>query len=132
MKYQALSSDISLMELQQAYHCQRHFTKMSTIIVKTETCHLHQITEKTFLICHRRIVARQMKILFFVYHTGVRDEERIYIVVSQDTLQFLADSEHWYADGTFRICPKIFCQLYTIHGQRDGRISPCVFSFFVK
>ena len=69
---------------------------------------------------------------FFVYHTGVRDEERIYIVVSQDTLQFLADSEHWYADGTFRICPKIFCQLYTIHGQRDGRISPCVFSFFVK
>ena len=43
-------------------------------------------------------------------------------------MQFLADSEHWYADVTFRVCPEIFFQLYTIHGQRDGRIFPCVFS----
>ena len=44
-------------------------------------------------------------------------------------MHFLADSEHWYADGAFRVCPEIFFQLYAIHGQRDRRIFPCVFSF---
>ena len=29
---------------------------MSIIFIKTETCHLHQSTEKTFLICHKHIV----------------------------------------------------------------------------
>ena len=35
--------------------------------------------------------------------------------------------EHWYADGTFKVCPEIFFQLYTMHGQRDRRTFPCVF-----
>ena len=67
---------------------------------------------------------------FLVYDSGVEDEERIFLFASQDALQFLADSEHWYADGTFKVCPEISFQLYTIHGQRDGRIFPCVFSLF--
>ena len=66
--------------------------------------------------------------LFLVYDSGVGDEERIFIFASQGALQFLADSEHWYADGTFRVCVEIFFQLYTVYGQRDGRIFPCVFS----
>ena len=65
---------------------------------------------------------------FLVYDSGLGDEERIFIFASQDALQFLADSEHWYADGTFRVCLETFFQLYTIHGQRDGRIFPCIFS----
>ena len=65
---------------------------------------------------------------FLVYDSGVGDKVRILIFASQDALQFLADSEHWYAVGTFRVCLEIFFQLYTIHGQSDGRIFPCVFS----
>ena len=42
--------------------------------------------------------------------------------------QFLAESGHWYADGTFKVCPELFFQLYIVHGQRGGRISPCVFA----
>ena len=53
------------MELQQTCHRYRHFVEMSTILVKTETCHSHQLTEKTFLICYRRIVPRQMEIPFW-------------------------------------------------------------------
>ena len=60
---------------------------------------------------------------FLVCDSGVGDEERIFIFVSQDALQFLADSEHWYADGMFKVCPEISFQFY-IHGQRDGRILP--------
>ena len=35
---------------------------MSAILVKIKTIHLYQLTEKTFLIYHRRIVPRQMEI----------------------------------------------------------------------
>ena len=65
---------------------------------------------------------------FLVYDSGVGDEVRIFTFASQDASQFLGDSEHWYADGTFSVCPGVFFQLYTIHGQCDGRIFPCVFS----
>ena len=67
---------------------------------------------------------------FLVYDSGVGDEKRIFIFASQDALQFLADSKHWYANGTFKVCPEIFFQLYTVYGQCDGRIFPCVFSLF--
>ena len=40
----------------------------------------------------------------------------------------MADSEHWYADGTCKVCPEVFYQLYTVHGQRNGRIFHCVFA----
>ena len=35
---------------------------------------------------------------------------------SQDALQFMADSSHRYADGTFMVCPEIFfnCILYMV------------------
>ena len=53
--------------------------------------------------------------LFLVYDSGAGDEERILVFASQDALQFLADSEHWYADGTFKVCPEIFFQLYILY-----------------
>ena len=61
-----------------------------------------------------------------------RNEERISVFASQDALQFLADSEQWYADGIFRVYPEIFFQLYTMHGQRDGIISLSMFSLLPK
>ena len=66
---------------------------------------------------------------FLVYDGGVGDKQRIFIFASQDALQVSAESEHWYADGTFRVCPKMFSQLYTIHDQSDGRVFPNVFAF---
>ena len=36
--------------------------------------------------------------------------------------QLLRESEHWYADGAFKVCPEILYQLYTIHVQRHGQI----------
>ena len=42
---------------------------------------------------------------FLMYDSGVGDEDRIFIFASQGALHFLEDSEHWYADGKFRVCP---------------------------
>ena len=54
---------------------------------------------------------------FLIYDSGVGDQERKFIFASEIGLQLLRESEHWYVDGTFKVCPEIFYQLYTIHGQ---------------
>ena len=42
---------------------------------------------------------------FLVFDSGVGDPERIFIFASEGR-QFLIESEHWYADGTFKVCPE--------------------------
>ena len=61
---------------------------------------------------------------FVIYDSGVGDQEQIFIFSSEIWLQLLRESEHWYTDGTFKFCPEIFYQLYTIHGQRNGQFFP--------
>ena len=64
---------------------------------------------------------------FLIYDSGIGDQERMFIFASEIGLQLLRESEHWYADGTFKVSPEIFYQFYTIHGQRNGQIFPVVF-----
>ena len=48
------------------------------------------------------------------------------IFAADNDLQFLAQSNHWFADGTFRVTPDGFNQMYTIHGFYDDHVFPCV------
>ena len=43
-------------------------------------------------------------------------------------LRLLAQSQHWYADGTFKTVPPLFTQLYTIHGIFNNNIVPLIFA----
>ena len=65
---------------------------------------------------------------FLLFDSGVGDAERILLFSSQQGLQFLSNSQHWYADGTFKVCPEVFFQVYTVHAQQGGRIFPCSFA----
>ena len=49
----------------------------------------------------------------------VLEMKREFLFSNHSFCNFWADSEHWYADGTFRVCPEFFFQLHTLHGQRD-------------
>jgi len=49
-----------------------------------------------------------------LYDSG-RDENRVLIFGCDDLLDGLARSKLWLADGTFKVVPSIFFQLYTIH-----------------
>ena len=64
---------------------------------------------------------------FMTFDSGTGDHERMFIFASELGLQCLAESKHWYTDGTFKVSPELFFQLYTIHGQQRGSIFPCVF-----
>ena len=50
------------------------------------------------------------------------------IFAAGNDLQFLAQSNHWFADGTFRVTPDGFIQMYTIHGFYDDQEFPCVYA----
>ena len=50
------------------------------------------------------------------------------IFAAQADLDFLAQCSHWFADGTFRVTPQGFDQLYTLHGFSRGAVYPCVYA----
>ena len=65
---------------------------------------------------------------FLRYDSGIGDDGRILIFASDQGLELLSNSEHWFCDGTFKVCPEIFYQVYTIHALVNGRVLPCLFA----
>lgn len=53
---------------------------------------------------------------------------RILIWATERNLDLLAQSRHWYADGTFKTVPPLFRQLYTIHGVQYHNVIPSIFA----
>ena len=43
-------------------------------------------------------------------------------------LSNLAQSLHWSSDGTFKVVPGLFGQLYTIHASLRDQVVPCVYA----
>ena len=55
------------------------------------------------------------------------NNQRILIFGTNQTLDILQRSDHWYCDGTFKSSPALFDQLFIIHGQFRESILPLVF-----
>ena len=55
-------------------------------------------------------------------------EDRMIIFASNDGLGILGECEEILIDGTFKITPLIFSQLYTIHGVHRNAVFPLVFA----
>ena len=51
-----------------------------------------------------------------------------HVFSTRDNLRLLAESEDWFADGTFDVAPGLFQQLYTIHCRCYGVMLPLVFA----
>ena len=47
-------------------------------------------------------------------------------------LSLLQESLSWYADGTFKVVPEQFFQLYTIHAEKGSTIIPCIYALLTK
>ena len=65
--------------------------------------------------------------LIFDSSAGAADQ--IIAFASVQARQLFTESKNRYADGTFKVCPPDFYQLYTFHTQRGGRIFSCIFVF---
>ena len=56
---------------------------------------------------------------FLLYDSGsVAENSRIIIFGTQCNVETLNTSSVWLADGTFKVAPKLFYQLYVIHESR--------------
>ena len=64
----------------------------------------------------------------FLYFDSGNVENRIMIFSTQRNLQLLAESQHWYADGTFKTVPLSFFLLYTLHGLKENISLPLVYA----
>ena len=56
-----------------------------------------------------------------------QDEDMV-ILTTNNNLRVLADCHTLFMDGTFKVAPRIYQQLWTIHGQYQGYIVPLVFA----
>lgn len=54
----------------------------------------------------------------FVKHCSTfAENEYIIILTTAENLYYLSKSEYWLGDGTFKRSPRLFAQIYSIHGQ---------------
>ena len=64
---------------------------------------------------------------FLYYDNSHEAEERVIIFSTEDHLHRLATCDTWCMDGTFSVAPRLFHQLYVIHGQIDNVFLPLVY-----
>ena len=64
---------------------------------------------------------------FLFFDIGVGDVNRMFIFATNDGIDMLANSSQWFGDGTFKLWPQIFSQIYTIDALVNHEVLPCVF-----
>ena len=81
------------------------------------------------IIKDRHFIIPTEKSDFCLFDNGVRDRERILICGDRANVQALrVHNSLWLCDGTFKICPMQFYQLYTIRIQIGGFFPPCLYA----
>lgn len=54
-------------------------------------------------------------------------EDRILMFSTTENFQLLKQYRHWMVDGTFDICPRFFCQLFSVHAIIHSSNVPLVY-----
>lgn len=54
------------------------------------------------------------------FFLGDISEENDWMLIfyKNQSIELLAESKHWFADGTFKTAPCFFWRLYTVHGLK--------------
>ena len=65
--------------------------------------------------------------LFLQHDSGEDDEQRILVFATESGLDDLLQASFWAGDGTFKPCPDVYFQLFTLHVQNGKFSIPRVF-----
>lgn len=65
---------------------------------------------------------------FLLWDSGREDNDRIIVFGTNSNLTLLKEFTNWCADGTFKVSPTLFLQLYTIHALIDSKAIPLIFA----
>ncbi|CAF3062688.1 unnamed protein product [Rotaria socialis] len=63
----------------------------------------------------------------FVLH----EDEKLIIFTTGTNLSVLKTCKHWFVDGTFKVCPEDFYQMFTLHGLYKSQVIPLVYGLLV-
>ncbi|CAF1109935.1 unnamed protein product [Brachionus calyciflorus] len=69
--------------------------------------------------------------LFLYFDSGPEDCERFFIFCTLKNLK-LIENRDIFCDGTFKIAPKLFKQVYTFHVMIDGQSFPVIYVFLTR
>ena len=64
---------------------------------------------------------------FLLFDSGP-GEGRILLFGAASNLVALRNAEVWGSDGTFKVCPRLWIQVYTIHAVSEGYCIPCIYA----
>ena len=63
-----------------------------------------------------------------IFDSGQGDAEFSSLEQTKVSNYFHSQSQNWFGDGTFKVCPQIFFQINAIHTQINGRILPYIYA----
>ena len=66
------------------------------------------------------------------YDSGSDEREKFLNFNTEQSLDLLEGTPQCRADGTFKRCPALFCQLYAIQGVLNGHTIPLVYMFLKR
>ena len=64
---------------------------------------------------------------FLFWDSGEDDPQRLFVFCTDRNIDTLEQNAHWFMDGTFKVVPELFVQLFTIHAVVDNRALPMVY-----
>ncbi|CAF1611635.1 unnamed protein product [Rotaria magnacalcarata] len=63
----------------------------------------------------------------FILH----EDKKLIIFTKKTNLSILKQNKHWFADGTFKVCPDDYYQLFTLHTMMTNAITPLVYGLLI-
>lgn len=64
---------------------------------------------------------------FLLWDSGPDDSRRILMFGTEKNLKVLQDKDNWHVDGTFKVAPELFFQVFTIHAVVDKSSLPLIY-----
>lgn len=71
----------------------------------------------SFTVPHQYTVVGSEQFLIGHYVGNDKENESILVFSTGSNLRLLNNSKFWIVDGTFKCCPTLFCQIFTLHGM---------------
>ncbi|CAG4997174.1 unnamed protein product [Parnassius apollo] len=64
---------------------------------------------------------------FLLWDSGQNDLHRIFMFGTKENFEVLEEHRHWHVDGTFKVAPQLFLQVFTIHELVDNCSIPLIY-----
>jgi hypothetical protein len=64
---------------------------------------------------------------FVLWDSGEDDVNRILMFGTEENLDILEQHRHWFMDGTFKVAPEMFFQVFSIHALVDKSAAPLIY-----